>query len=106
MSNDTSSIAAALVALLPRHDAGISIERAPNRGTYETVREWIASCESYGGAPHWPSPEARQRAIDTDDVWVMQWYPDTPVGSYCVAAPTLAELLAYASKSSDTPCPR
>lgn len=45
------------------------------------------------GEPRWPSTEARQRAIDANDVWTARWYPQTPVGFCDAAAPTLAELL-------------
>lgn len=82
---------ATILAALPKHDAGLTIERNPGRVYYEDVSAWLASLE---GEPDWPSSEARQRAIESNDVWVMQWYPNTPVGFSQVAAPTLAELIA------------
>jgi hypothetical protein len=35
-----------------------------------------------------------QRAIATDELWTMQWYPETPVGFCVLHASTLAALLA------------
>jgi len=86
----------AIVAALPPHKAGLTIEHNPQCVNYETVAAWLENMRE--GEPDWSSPEARQRAIDADDVWVMQWYPYTPVGFNMVAAPTLAELLAFAAE--------
>lgn len=91
----TDELAAALLAILPPHVAGLTIERNPGRTSYETVALWLGGFDggASDGEPRWPSPEARQRAIDTDDVWTARWYPSTPVGFCDAAAPTLAELL-------------
>lgn len=90
----------ALAAALPRHKAGLKIEHNPHHADYVTVAGWIEARHliSDDSEPDWPSPEARQRAIDTNDVWVMLWYPDTLVGHMEAAAPTLAELLAFAAE--------
>ena len=41
----------------------------------------------------WPTPnmtfEEKLKAIELDSVWELQWYPDTPIGSYYVAASSL-----------------
>ena len=37
----------------------------------------------------WVSPEEKLKAIELDSVWELQWYPDTPIGSYYVAASSL-----------------
>lgn len=92
-----ADLAASLLARLPPHAAGLTIERNPGRTSYETVALWLSGVGA-GSEPDWPDADARQRAIDTDDVWVMQWYPETPVGFRCVAAPTLAELLELAGR--------
>lgn len=81
-----------LLAVLPRHAAGLTIEHDPHRGGYQTVAGWLAGIE---GEPDWPGgTEARERAIASGTLWTCQWYPDTPIGSRWIAAPTLAELLA------------
>ena len=93
-------IARGLVAMLPKHAAGLTIERNPGRVAYESVAQWLISATAYSGEPSWSSPEARVRAIETDDVWVMQWYPATPVGFHLIAAPTLGELLVFAAREA------
>lgn len=91
---ELTAVADALLDALPPHDAGLILEHNPGRGRYQTVAAWLSDRPLHSGEPDWPSPEARRRAIDADDVWVLRWSPDTAVGSYEVAAPTLAELLA------------
>ena len=36
---------------------------------------------------------AEQRAIATDDIWTLFWYPDIPAGFYASAVPSLEDLL-------------
>lgn len=82
---------------LPEHKAGLTLTHNDHKSVYETVEEFIAG-EFYDDA--FESAEARQRAIDTDQLWTLQWYPNTPVGFINVAAPTLEELLSWAGRVS------
>ena len=79
-------------AALPRHEASLIIEHQPHKAVYETVEGWIEEPFSYS----WPSEAEKQKAIDTNQVWTLQWYPDTPVGFYCVAAASLEAALKHA----------
>lgn len=36
--------------------------------------------------------------IDTNEVWELQWYPDTPIGSYKVIGATLESVLKKAKE--------
>lgn len=80
----------------PAHKAGLMIEHNPHLGNYETVAEWVARREV--DDDDWPSPEQRDKAIATDTLWLVQWYPETPVGFRMVAAADLAEALKAASE--------
>lgn len=82
-------IAADFVARLPAHKAGLHIEHQPHLANYETVAEW---CESSRYA-QWVSDEEKTKAIDSGEVWVLQWYPHTPIGFNAIAASTLEALL-------------
>jgi hypothetical protein len=42
------------------------------------------------------SPEDMQKCIDTDDVWELQWYPDTPIGFHKVHGSSLELVMAEA----------
>lgn len=78
---------------LPKHIM-LAIEHNQQNLGYQTVAEELASMP---GFHEFQTEEARQRAIDTNELWTCQWYPETPAG-FCVAcAPTLTELLEWLS---------
>jgi hypothetical protein len=95
--------------LLPKHECSLSIEHNPNRDEYQTVEEWVTERHKREGDRTgicyfiWESPEHRQRAIDTNELWVMRWYPDTPIGFNEIAAPTLQDLIAFATDFGEGP---
>ena len=80
---------------LPAHACGLYLTHNRHRDYYETVEELLAKVDHIDD--EWASPEARQRAIDTGELWELQWYPRTPIGSHSIMAPTLEELLAFAA---------
>jgi hypothetical protein len=82
----------------PRHACGLYLTHNEHRDYYQTAAEWFTERATIEVIPQFASPDARQRCIDTDEVWTLQWYPNTPIGSYYIAAPTLEELLAFAAE--------
>lgn len=82
----------------PSHKCGLYLEHNRHRDLYQTARDWITEEETREVFPDWKDEAAKQKAIDTDEVWTLQWYPNTPIGFNFVAAPTLEELLAYAAE--------
>lgn len=83
--------------LLPKHKVTLSITHNEHREYHEPLTSYIDERDS-----SWENEESRQRAIATDEIWEMQWYPDTSVGFYCAAAPTLPELISFAKKIEET----
>jgi hypothetical protein len=80
----------------PAHKCGLYLEHNVHRDYYESAQKWWEN-QVERECPHdWKDDESRNRAIASDEIWTLQWYPDTPIGSYSIAAPTLEELLAYA----------
>lgn len=79
----------------PAHQASMHLEHNPQTGNYESVEQYLLGCDNMY---RFASPEARQRCIDTGELWTLQWYPQTPVGFIAVAAPTFAELMAFANE--------
>jgi hypothetical protein len=79
---------------LPDHEAAFYLQHNEHKSYYETAEQWITEQESFGEGPHfdWVSDDERQKAIDEDSVWIMQWYPDTPIGFCCLAASSLDAL--------------
>lgn len=80
---------------LPKHNCGLTLEHNVHKSLYEHASDcWEIS----RGEDVWESQEAKDKAILTDEVWTLQWYPDTPIGFFKIAAPTLEELLTFALK--------
>ena len=81
---------------LPRHIA-MTIEHNPHVIFYQRVEEWLGNLSV--------EPEfmraGRQECIDTQELWVATWYPDTPVGSYQIAAPTFYQLTEMLEGADD-----
>ena len=85
-----------IVMQFPEHKAGLTLHHNDHKSVYDTAEDWIAEndwCD-------WEDDAAKQRAIDTDSIWTLRWYPNTPVGFNAVAAPTLEELFAVANSDS------
>lgn len=81
--------------MFPAHKAGLHLQHNNHKNYYESV-------ETYFKSPWMDdtglSAEERQKMIDTDEVWELQWYPNTPVGSYCVTGSTFEEVLRRAKE--------
>jgi len=72
---------------LPEHKCGLHLSHNEHRDVYETVEQFYESdC--------FVSPEEWRKAVAEDNVWVLQWYPDTPIGFYRIAASTLEAIEA------------
>lgn len=66
---------------------------------YVTAQEYHDKWGEYGGGADmqridWVSEEERLKAIRENSVWTCQWYPNTPVGFYCLGASSLPALIA------------
>lgn len=92
----------AWLSLLPQHKAGLFLTHNEHRGYYENASDYIREGRERPAPATWKDDDAIQRAISTDEIWELQWYPDTPVGFYRVAAPTLHELLELAKHTETT----
>jgi len=82
----------------PPHKAGLYLTHNEHLDYYETAEIWITAREKRGDMADWSSPDARQRCIDSNEVWVLHWYPTSPVGFEHIAGPTLEEVLEAARR--------
>lgn len=87
---------------LPKHKCGLTLTHNEHLGNYMTAAEQIAIWDKrIGSGPDWPNADtAKQRAIETGEIWELRWYPNSAVGFNYIAAPTLDELLAFAATYS------
>lgn len=88
--------------MFPAHKAELSLIHNAHLNYRETILEWESNLKSCCNAKDddllwdWVSLEQRDKAIATDSVWVLQWYPQNPVSSYRLLACDLDVLLAEA----------
>ena len=75
---------------LPRHEASLSLTHNQHKDYYMTVAQSVDEKEH--GYRDWVSEEQKQKAIETNECWFIQWYPNTPVG-FCIMAACDLEIL-------------
>jgi hypothetical protein len=80
----------------PLHKCGLYLTHNEHRDSYTSAQDFIQQREL---ADCFESPEQMRRAIETDSIWVLQWYPETPVGCQIVAAPSLFDVMRLANKA-------
>lgn len=80
----------------PAHAASLHLTHNQHKAYYETVEQWDKGSED--ACRDWVSEEQRGKAIAANDVWELQWYPHTPIGSYCLLACDLGELMMVANE--------
>ena len=84
---------------LPPHKCGLELSHNTHRNYYLTAKQWLEERESVDqDAWEWANEEQKARAIATDEIWILHWYPHTPIGFEAYAAPTLKELLELANQ--------
>lgn len=66
---------------LPKRKCGLYLIYNQHRDVYETVEEFYDV--------DFVSPEEWDKAVAEDSVWVLQWYPNTPIDFHRIAASTL-----------------
>ena len=67
---------------LPEHKCGLYLGHNAHKDVYETIEEYYDP-EDFVSREEW------MKAVETDSVWHLHWYPDTPIGFYTVCASTL-----------------
>ena len=72
---------------LPKHKCGLHISHNEHRDVYETVEEFY-EMDDFISKAEW------EKAVAEDSVWVLHWYPETPVGFHRIAASTLEAIEA------------
>jgi hypothetical protein len=82
---------------LPEHKCGLYLQHNQYRDYYQSPAEWIEDHDVYD----WKDEASKQAAIDSSSIWTLQWYPETPIGFYAIAAPTLEEVLEFAAEVVD-----
>lgn len=95
----TTHVKPELASLFPKHKCGLHLTHNQHLDYYQSVEEYLKD-ERTGG---WKDEESKLRAIATNELWELQWSPDTPAGSHKLYSPTLEELLEFANPQDDRP---
>lgn len=80
----------------PKHDASLHLTHNQHKAYYQTVSQCVEGDEHGYTDDCWISEEEKQKAIESDDCWSIQWYPNTPVGFCMLSAHSLEKLLMAA----------
>ena len=91
---DMIEMSAAKQMNFPAHKGAMYITHNDHKSAYQPLGEWI---EDQNDRFEFENDEAKARCLATDELWELQWYPETPVGFYSVAAPTFEEAVAFAN---------
>lgn len=88
----------------PRHAAELILTHNSHLSNYMTVAEEV---DSEMGLRYddedWVAPDEKAKAIATNELWTLQWYPDTPVGFCVVHASTFQALIDWMNAREDDP---
>lgn len=79
--------------MLPRHNASLLIYHNLHKDYYEDVDTYIRQLDVE--PDEWVAKGEEDRAIERDEIWEMQWYPDTPVGFFKVYAASFPALVKW-----------
>lgn len=82
---------------LPKHKCGLYLEHNAYKDYYDTIERAHEDLDR-DKLTLWANDESRKRSLETKEVWTLHWYPNTPIGFYKIAAPTLEELLSFAEE--------
>jgi len=79
----------------PDHQAALHLSHNEYAGNYDTVTEQLDNDCDYYSNDSWATPEEKQKAIDTNELWTLHWYPHSPVGFCLLHASTFEALMKY-----------
>lgn len=78
----------------PRH-LSLHITHNGHKDYYEGIEDYLRERDD------WISEEQKTKAIELNELWEVQWYPDTPIGFYIVIGADLDLVLARACSIQD-----
>lgn len=82
--------------ILPKHKATLYLTHNEHKSDYQSVKQRIEHEHFSLDDDCFVSDEDKQKCIDTDELWELQWYPDTPIGFYKVCGSSLQVVLEKA----------
>lgn len=84
--------------IFPSHKASLTLTHNQHKDYYLTVAKSVEDGDHGYTDDCWVSEEQKQKAIETDECWTLQWYPETPIGFCLLSAADLDVLLEAANR--------
>lgn len=81
----------------PPHQVTMHVEHNLHLSYYETIETALMGGNPIYHRDDFPDEAEVAKAIETGNVWTIQWYPDTPVGFCRVSAATLSRAVQAAN---------
>ncbi|MFD2248877.1 hypothetical protein FHS82_000986 [Pseudochelatococcus lubricantis] len=93
MTDEATRLETTLRSLLRGQYSSLTLSYNDHSADYKSA----AQAEPYGEFKDtdWVSDAEREKAIATNSVWRLQWYPNTPVGFIAIHASSLSALIEY-----------
>jgi hypothetical protein len=80
---------------LPKHKCALYITHNEHLSVYETVAQELEHFEGQWLADDWAAEGEREKAIETNELWKLQWYPSSPVGFSIILASSFDVLVKW-----------
>jgi hypothetical protein len=93
---NTLEIGHDMLTLLKGQFSSLCLTYNDHSCNYQTAE--VAELDGNFSHVTWPSAEEKELALSSNSVWILQWYPNTPVGFCAVGAASFAACLAFALK--------
>ena len=81
-----------MINWLPQHQGSLHLTHNDHKSCYQTVEEFVDCAD---GRDTFVSPAEYEASVRMNEMWELQWYPDTPVGFCVVRASTFEAIKAY-----------
>lgn len=81
----------AFLNALPAHKAGLHLAHNNHIANGTTVAQDVA--QGFIAEGEWVSPEEKMKAVETNEMWSIWWYPEDPLSFRCYYASTLEALM-------------
>lgn len=79
--------------------SSLSVSFNDFKSDYITAAEAIRRQSDYYAADSF-TKGGLERCIETNTIWTLHWYPETPIGFCLIHGPTFAEVIAEAQEKS------
>ena len=90
-----------LQSLIVGHYGNLTISYNEQANDYQTAK-YAVECGEYLDCTDWVSEEEKQAAIETNSIWTLHYYPDTPIGFCSISASSLTAIVQYLERQKPT----